>query len=327
MPVRSDLSEAGFTPAVQSATIHLISLKHKEARARAKELRNRPSQTAYKPSILRQSPCILFEGNGGQICAPVRELILQRITSGLYYDLLGDGNLRNVIAKRFELYCEDMFRGHLPNIEITREFSYNSDRNRTPDLILGIHKNIFAVAECKATKMTIEAKFSDAPLEEAERGYQEILKAILQIWRFFSHYRQGIVQIEGTINPDAVGLVLTLDGWLEMFGPMRGELLRKARAHVIEADPSILEEDMKPVVFCPIDDLERTLARASLSTFSSALRAACLGNYEGYHLSSVHEELKEEKPPPQPYPFKDRLPDVLRWWGKRMRAGIDFPQD
>ncbi len=315
MPVQIDLSSAGITPEVRDATVRLIALTRQDARGKAKELRARPGQVAYKESVLRQHPCIVFNGKDGHVYAPVRELIVQRVTSGVYYDVIaGDGSIRNTIAKRFETYCEQLIQGFLSEVEVTPEFSYNGDRNRTPDLLLGSANTIFAVAECKATKMTMQAKFSDRPFDEAKRGYEEIRKAVIQLWRFFCHQRQGLVRVDSTVDTNAIGLVLTLEGWLEAFASMREETLERAKAHVRENELTILEEDMRPIVFCPVDDLEYTLSVASLDSFITALSAASTPQYAGYHLSSVHSELQEDQIPQKPYPFKDRISEVLPWW-------------
>lgn len=317
MALKADLSWAEVTPEVRDATLNLVTLRHNDARTIASALRAPPGHVAYKPSVLRQHPGVVFDGDGaGLACAPLWELMIQRVTSGVYYDLQGaDGSIRNEIARRFEAYSEALIRGFLPDIEITPEVSYNNDRNRTPDLLLGTGGSLFAAVECKATKMSVQAKFSDRPLDEAQRGYDEMVKAVFQVWRFFSHQRRGIGPSISPVAPEAVGLILTLDGWLTMFGSMRSEIIQRARSHAARTDAQMLEEDMRPIVFCPIDDFESTLSRASVGTFVAALRAAATPEYIGYHLSSVHRELQPDEPPQKPYPFKNQLTEVLPWWG------------
>lgn len=315
MPLNVDLSAAEISTHVRDATLRLLALSHDEARAKAAELRAHPGPVAYKPSILRRFPCIVFGTGDKHLSAPIRDLIVQRVTSGIYYDLQGDGRVRNGIAERFETYCERLIKGFLPEIEVTREFEYDRGRKRTPDLILANAGSVFAVADCKANKMTVQAKFSDQPLDDAKQGYDEMLKGVLQVWRFFSGVRRGVVPLDNPVDPNAIGLVLTLDGWLELFGSMRGDMLSRARAHAQEHEPSILQEDMRPVIFCPIDDLEATLSRASPATFFATLRAATTERYAGYHLSSVHSGVHESETVQKPYTFKERMTDVLPWWG------------
>ena len=121
---------------------------------------------------------------------------------------------------------------------------------------------VTVAVECKSKKMTVGAKFSDNPLDDAKIGYDEMMKAVVQVWRFFSHVRRGLIPDHPVVG-DAVGLVLTLDSWMEMFGSMRGETLARAEQFAARADPNIEPSDRRPVVFCPIDDLERTLRSAS----------------------------------------------------------------
>lgn len=80
----------------------------------------------------------------------------------------GPGSITNEIARRFEMYREQVIHGYLTEIEIIPEFSYSKGQNHCSDLLLASTNTIFAVAECRATKMTIQAKFSDRHLGEAK---------------------------------------------------------------------------------------------------------------------------------------------------------------
>jgi hypothetical protein len=316
MSKNTDFSAVGIPPQERDATLRMISITHAKARVEAQRLRAGPGQTAYKPSVLRQYPCICFGKDEDAICAPIREIIAERVTSGVFYDLVGaSGSLRNVVSRNFEEYSKELFEGFLPGLEVIPESSYNDDQNRTPDLILRTDGSIFAIVECKATKMPLPAKFSDRPLDEAERAYREIEKAVFQIWRFVSHKRRGVLDVSGTIRSDAVGVVLTLDSWLEAFGDMRQQIVQRAQKYATGRDSLITAEDMIPVIFCPIDDMEFTLSRASEADFRSALLHAASPKYTGYHLSAVYQEVCNPPQDQKPYPFKDRVREVLPWWG------------
>lgn len=311
-----DFSSVGVAQQETDATLRMISIAHAKARKEAQRLRAGRGQTAYKPSVLRRYPCIRFGKDGNDICAPIRELIAERVTSGVFYDLVGaSGSLRNAVSRNFEDYSKELFEGFLPGLDVIPESSYNDDQNRTPDLILRTNGSIFAIIECKATKMPLPAKFSDQPLEEAERAYSEIEKGVFQIWRFASHKRRGVLDVGGAMRSDAVGVVLTLDSWLEAFGDLRQQIVQRAKEYATRRDPLITAEDMIPLIFCPIDDMEFTLSRASESDFRSALLHAASPKYTGYHLSAVFKEVCDPPYEQKPYPFKNRVQEVLPWWG------------
>src|SRR5262249_45281301 len=65
-----------------------------------------PFPTAYLPNVLRQFPLISTYEDLTRFIAPIPEILLMRITSGLYYDLVPAGApLLNDANDRFEQYC------------------------------------------------------------------------------------------------------------------------------------------------------------------------------------------------------------------------------
>jgi hypothetical protein len=88
----------------------MLSLPISRARTETKaiiqqvnELHGSTIPTAYLPSILRQYPLIATENDPNLYIAPITEVILLRVTAGLYYDLIGGGQaLLNEANDRFE---------------------------------------------------------------------------------------------------------------------------------------------------------------------------------------------------------------------------------
>jgi hypothetical protein len=89
----------------------LISADH--AREETKKITNdvnakhgRPIPTAFLPSILRRYPLVCLHDEADEFIAPIPEVLLMRVTSGLYYDLIPGGQvLLNEANERFEAYC------------------------------------------------------------------------------------------------------------------------------------------------------------------------------------------------------------------------------
>lgn len=271
-------------------------------------------QTAYRPSILRQTPCLRFGPAGQKIRSPLPELILERITSGIFYDLVeGDGSVRNEYGNRFEEYCFDCLETNLPALSWSREVYYGKTSNRyaTPDIICSESGEIRVVLECKSSRMSQNAMFGKDPL--AARGFDDLVKAVFQLWRYFSHCRRRICDYQ--VAETAIGVVLTLDNWLVLAETLRESVIRRAGEMAHERDPEILQVDRKPVVFIAVNELERTLGAATEETFIESLVASVSEKYVGWRIDSIHKDiLGERKPQGKDYPFAVELGKLLPWW-------------
>lgn len=269
--VRNDKSwvEMGVEWEEVERVLALIAMPFPKAAALARDRRRKTIHTADKPSILRQAPCLRFGVTGERIRAPLPELILERVTSGVFYDVVGGGGpIRNDYGRRFEDYCARYLSETLPGFEWEREFSYRKKPNNldTPDILCMQSDQISVAFECKATRMSQQAMFGINPIED--RGYQDITKAVFQLWRFFSHCRRGYVG--RAVSDDAVGVVLTLDNWLVMADTLRKQVLADAEKMAREKDADVSEADRKPIVFVAVPELERTLSVSTEATFSQA---------------------------------------------------------
>ena len=311
------LSAFGISPEVMDVAMSLLSKPIEQARALTAKLVRETNEKrgsilpiAYQPSFLRQFPIVLF---GERMCSPLRDLILLRITSGIYYDLVsGPANLRNEAADRFEAYAADYIAALMPRFAVERSQTYPFHGNEvhTPDITLRAADEIIAAIECKATKLTFAAQYSDDPVAEASREYKEIAKGVFQLWRYFSHVRRGIVP-GTTLRPDVVGVVLTLDTWLVMSGPIIKEVFSTAEALSAE-DPEITVADRRPVTFCHTADLESTLSTTDEDGFLATLIAATTEHYSGWMLPDVLRDIGKQLGQQKPFPFE--LGNVLPWW-------------
>ena len=167
-----------------------ISLPHAKAVVVSRRLRDWKSHISYRKSLLRTWPIISFED---KFYCPLPELLILRIGSGLYYDLISpDGSVRNEISKKFESYiCELLRRTFYPDLLSSDTYKVGKNIIDSPDVLIEERGLVSIIGECKATRMSFEAMFSDNPLEEAARGYNEIVKGILQIWTYSIRSRLG----------------------------------------------------------------------------------------------------------------------------------------
>lgn len=288
-----------------------ISLPHGRAKAVAKELWDWKSHISYRKSFLRQWPLVSFSG---KYYCPLPELLMLRVSNGIYYDIIScDGAVRNEISKRFEEYVrrllEETFFPCLPS-----PTSYNVRKGHPvdePDVLVLSDKEISLVIECKATRMSFEALFSDQPIEDAKRGYHEIVKGIFQIWRYVTHCRLGLTGRQ--VTPGARGMLMTLDPWMMTANLLQDEVMAKARAMLQEKVPDSLPQDQIPVVFCPVVELENVCQKATNNSFMECVKAASDEKFKGWHLSTVHKELYPDVNENRPYAFREKISDVWPW--------------
>jgi hypothetical protein len=306
----------GISEKTLDAIVQLISIPHLKARQTASTIRSGGGHTAYKRSLFREYPCVAFGDTGDRIHAPLPDLVTLRASSGLFYDLIkGSDEVRNEISGRFESYCRDFLQSMLPSYVVSGSYEYNLGKNQIagPDVLVKNGEEIALIVECKATRMSYEARFSEDPISDARRGYDEIAKGVFQIWRFVSHHRRGLVG--GTLlRDDARGIVLTLDTWLSMAKHMQSDVLNLAKSMAAARDPEIIEADQIPVIFCPVDDLELTLCTATEVSFFRSVKAATEDRFHGWQLADVHRQIAPELKRVKEYPFKERVADVLPWW-------------
>lgn len=304
-----------FNPELAAAGLRLLSAPIAEAREGARRLKRMARLTSYQPSQYRQTPLILH-GDPPRVSAPLRDLIQIRITSGLFYDVADAPQaVRNEISDRFEGYVRDLLEGSLPGLQATRSVTYRFNGNTlySPDVLLKSAERIAAIFECKARKMSFAARYAEDPIAEGNAGFDELVKGICQLWRFFAHAQLGLLP-DTVVDPTTAGILLTLDNWTTMSGELQTELLGLARERSAAQHPEVLDEDRRRIVFCSVEELEQTLAGANEDQFLADLRLSVEDRYAGWILLNVHRDAFGEPKAMRLYPFNDRLGDVLPWW-------------
>lgn len=316
---RQNLDWMNIPRATLDQVLSMISAPLTQVRRQSARDRTSALEIAYRPSVLRNFPCIAFGARGHRLRAPLPELITWRTTSGLFYDLIDAGGpVRADYGRRFEEYAKQYFAAMLPQLNQVPEWRYGPAKRSvdTPDFMLlaSDSDDIEIAVECKATRMSLQARFGEKA--EEERGYDDMVKGICQLWRFFSHCRRG--RTGRVVAEDAVGVVLTLENWFVMGAPQLAEIEARALERS-KTDPEIEEQDRRSVIFCPMPDLEEVLTRATPATFRAAIKLAS-GERKGWLLSLVHQDIRDPSTPAKPFPFDEQFSELLPWWGRLGKA-------
>lgn len=281
----------------------------------AVSLRNVDSITPYKPSILRQFPCILLGHRNRAMMAPLPDLIMDRVTSGLFYDVVGGGRaVREEIGRRFEAYSLALLDKMLTLTRFAPETLYRTRLGQiaTPDILMFDQEGAVQLAiECKAVRMSVTAKFGETPAED--RGYEEIAKGVMQLWRFVAHCRQKTAPHHLASEPQA--MLLTMDEWFAGRSTVIPEIIKRAHEIADAGAHVIAQEDRRPVAFCTISELEVALRTATAASLCETVRIAS-GDKVGWIFSILHEETGADKTEPKLYPFEEALGELLPWYAK-----------
>lgn len=306
-----DLSSIGIPPDVREAALAKLAIPHAQARVLSARMRSGRRHTGYSPSILRDFPIIAFGDRGERLRAPLPELIMHRYTSGLYLDVVrGGGAVWTEIGSRFENYVLEYLQAMMSPYEVEGEAVYGSKkaRHRTPDVLVSGERGIVAVIECKAKRMSFEARFADDPVAAASVGFDELAKGMFQIWRFLSHARRGLV---GGLRlaPGCQGIVITADSWLSLASNQAERVVAAAHA-LADAEGGIDAEDRREIAFCQIDDAEFTLQHGDADRFLKACREIATGDKKGFMLSVAHAADGDGQ---RDYPFRERISELLPW--------------
>jgi hypothetical protein len=311
-PLRKDLFEK---------TLSIVSLEMQATRADttkriAEVAAPEKAKIAYLPSSLRRFPIITSAKHNNQMIAPLPQLIIFRMTSGLYYDLQGGPQaLIEEANGRFEEFCKKLIDARCPRFEVLREHGYAISKARTyktPDLLLKDDNVVTVVFECKATKLTFEAQFGDDPYAEAPKAYNQIAKGISQLWKFFSRARRGVYTQE-KVDPAARAVILTMENWWQLD---RTQLttLRAEAIKLCADEPEMLSEDMRDVIFTSIEDLDDVLAVSNEDEFLETLANSQKEEFFGWALIGVRNPYRKIELERKDYPFK--IDDLLPLWKK-----------
>jgi hypothetical protein len=317
------LAELALTADLMKRALPLLLVSTDRAREETKKVTDhvnakhgRPIPTAFLPSILRRYPLVCLNDEANEFIAPMPELLLMRVTSGLYYDLIPGGQaLLNEANDRFEEYCASCINTLMERFEVSRAYRYEAKKGApvdTPDLLVKDGGKVFLAVECKATKLTYLAQFAEHPFDAEKKQYLQIANGVSQLWRFFSDVRRGL--LDEAVDADTSGMVLTLDSFLTMSRELKDQIIEQASS-LSDKEGNIAAEDRRTVLFCPIHGLEEILCFSTEDTFLATLKAAREVRYAGWELRDVHRDrIAENKEPIEPKEFPFELDRLLPWW-------------
>lgn len=309
------LVKVGLTPQIIERGLNLLAQNFTEASNQAVIDLREAEHIGYARSTLRDRPILKSTQSGVLIC-PLPTLILTRSTSGVFYDIVDSDRARRECGERFESYCLKYISCMAPSFHFTSEISYGTKKNprSSPDILGKLGNKIRLIIECKSRRIPFRTKFENHDIANLDSAYDEIIKGVIQIWRFVYDIRADRVGKHIELSKAAVGCLLTLDNWLEgsPFGLKR--LYEKAHEKADSETPPIPYSDRIPISLVAIEDLENTLGSYSEEAFLEGLDSISTGEKFGWSLhDAVKNSARGETTDPR-YPFAKQLPELMPWW-------------
>lgn len=248
--------------------------------------------------------------------APIPDLLLARSTEGLYYDLVGNSDVRRVCGSRFEDYCCMILRHYLPdNLRLLRDQDLKVQG--APDIVIEStgEGGVELIIECKARRLSRQVLSSPKPQVDHQDAFEDLVKGVLQIWKFVAKARRSKAGLWKRADfENTSGLVLTLDPWVQLGTTIIEAVL--GRATMTANSQGIDEQDRIPVSFAAMDEFERTLRERGLAATCRAARRLSRSDRYGYLIGIVADEdsLPEADPPMiKPFPYREALCALHPW--------------
>ena len=226
----------------------------------------------------------------------------------------GGGSVRDEIGRHFEAYSFALLSEMLTGTHFVPEARYPTRLGpiATPDiLMLDANGAVSLAIECKASRMSVTARFGEAP--EVDRGYEEIAKGVMQLWRFFAHCREQIAP--NRLAADVQGMILTMDEWFAGRSTIIPRITERANELADASAHHIPQGDRRSIAFCTISELETVLSTATMESLQETVRIGS-GDRQGWIFATLHQEAQAAKTEPKDYPFEEELGALLPWYAR-----------
>lgn len=189
-----------------------------------------------------------------------------------------------------QTYVLEYLQAMMQDYKVTGEETYGPKkaRHRTPDVLIRDASEVVAVLECKAKRMSLDARYADDLIAAAAVGFDELAKGIFQIWRFLAHARLRLTHNVQVLQ-DYQAIMVTADSWLTMARNEAERVLAAAHA-LADAEGGIDAGDRRDIAFCQIDDVEFALQNGTADSFLIACREIATGEKRAHALRSAYSD-------------------------------------
>ncbi len=256
----------------------------------------------YAFNSLRAHPLIKIKNfKKEQIFCPLPTLLFDRITRGIFYDLIKEPGFDNAYGHSFEEYIGDFLRHALKsNLTVIGEQEYGSDRQRKKSvdwILVGEESALFI--ECKTKRLRVKSKSGLTDTNSLQNDLNKMASAVVQNYKTYLDYKKGeYPHLKYEQKRKIFILVVTLEEWY-IFGDVVTEMLQNEIDTLLSEeniDKSIITE--APYTISSADNIELLASVLRENTikevFSSLLdnQSRRLWNFKTHLLDKFAKESK-----------------------------------
>jgi hypothetical protein len=289
------------------AFLRMISRPIAEATEVAREIIRTSSEIDYRRGALRDKPVINFTRNNAHYyIRPIEQLLLWRMTSGLYYDVIEHEDASNEIGAQFERYIVRLLSVIAKDRNVSSDFTYGTKRapQRSPDCIISKQGVVEVLIECKAKKIPLIAQTSLSETSERSVSIAELAKGVLQLCRFGQALEHHVVPGMRAPSPPIL-LLVALDDWVFTGADVRRDIFRQGK-ELLEAN-GLGTQRVNEVVLCTATELDRLVSTYSYADLKRICEQSIKDQYRDYALFGVANECFSHEAHKFDYPLKGEL--------------------
>jgi hypothetical protein len=282
-----------------------------EAVAGAKEIVATGAEIDFRRSNLRQKPVIMLGKNEQFIC-PIWQPFLWRITSGLYYDVVGDVRAPHEIGKQYEIYTQKLMSAVAVELQVIGEINFGTAKKPklSPDCIIHRAGAVEMLIECKAKKMPQVAQHSMIETKERVSAIEELAKGVVQLCRFEIALLQSMVT-ELRTSDDIVLLLVTLDDWVFTGPDITNSVFERAAEIASTAGECFPRIEARQITFSTATELDELCSHYNFHDIKRICAACTEDKYRDYAVVSVAREAFKKERFPKNYPLAHLLDSLV----------------
>ena len=250
-----------------------ISLSASELRDRTLRYQTYDVNWAYSFNPIREFP-LIHAGNSRSILCPAPPILLQRLTDGLYFDLIraAGGDFGNAIGRAFEDYVGNV-AGSIGqnNLKVLSEAVWGKPEKRSIDWIIS-DKTAIQFVECKFARLNHASQTQISPEPAFKDAIQRLAHYVGQMYSTLADALNGQYPHWQPDSRPIYLILVTFNNWLA-FGPFFYKHLDQSVSDEFTKrglDRGLLETH--PFTVCSIDEFEGLLTACCKHGINTVLK-------------------------------------------------------
>lgn len=305
------LEGVGLSRADIIKTINIIGARFDRQVQYAIDIRSENIPRSFKRSILKERPiCIDGKIYSEKLYIPSRDMLLKRISDGLYYDIVHNPDARRASGEYFERLC----------FKILRHYSGQGDSvSEEKDTFYGKSADLFwmndretsgVIVECKIRRLPHRVLTSPNPWKECQDDFDDVVKGVVQIWRtHHALFKDSTEKI--------VGLVWQYESWTLMGNSFISRLFLMANA---KADNLKIPKSSRiPVALVGHPDFESCLRNYDRESVIRGIELSMDDDFHGFMLHTIIESFAEKKDHREGFDYSEVASESIGWWNEELK--------